>query len=124
MVMEPDLGLTVECSKEEPPKLLALILGRENVKSLKQVLLEVEEVYPREAKGLKHKLVSVFDHNDYRKLLEQTWCRIRKGQSGLSEGFSLQQYSTQVDVRVEYYHLISRYVFSCHLMCDWNIYTW
>lgn len=79
------------------PKLLSVILGKENLKSLRQLLLSVAESYP-EAAELKSCLVQEFDHNEYTSLLDYTWCYVRPGSTPLQKGFSLKQYSSQSEV--------------------------
>eukprot|EP00890_Picochlorum_soloecismus_P001725 jgi/Picsp_1/2553/NSC_00784-R1_telomerase reverse transcriptase len=82
---------------ENVPKLLGVILGKENLKSLRQLLLTVAESYP-EAAELKGCLVQEFDHSDYTSLLDSTWCYVRPGSAPLQKGFSLKQYSSQSEV--------------------------
>ena len=79
------------------PKLLGVILGKENLKSLRHLLLSVAEAYP-EAAELKGCLVQEFDHSEYTSLLDSTWCYVRPGSAPLQKGFSLKQYSSQSEV--------------------------
>lgn len=94
--MHQEDGVAQEGARQ-PPKLLNVILGENRVKSLRELILGFSRDYP-EAMELKNTLVHSFDHTDYVNLLDTTWCVVRQGAQPLKKGFSLQQYSNQIDV--------------------------
>ncbi len=90
------------------PKLLGLVLGRDKVTSLREVLLRIARTRP-EASRLCVTLQGPNDHPSYQRLLDTTWCYLTPGSTDLEAGFSLKQSWSQPQV---WWHL-----FVCILRC-------
>lgn len=84
---------------EGVPKLLKVVLGEtEKLVTLGEFLYDIAKSWPAEAGSLRSGLERAHDHPSYRDLLKTTWCYPGKVVKRLHPGFTLTQYSKQVDV--------------------------
>ena len=81
------------------PALLQRLFGEEEVIALQDLLIKLSGL-SRNASHLRDTLVQPHDHPDYaRRLLANTICVVSPEAPVLRDGFSLQQFSNQAEVR-------------------------